>query len=76
MNMARVAAGGRNWEASGGDPYLAGEASVEMVKGIQSQGVIANAKHFVANEVGNAPHPQPSLTELTKLLRAARARKK
>lgn len=66
--MARVAAGGRNWEASGGDPYLAGEASVEMVKGIQSQGVIANAKHFVANEVRTDKTHGPSFAELIALL--------
>lgn len=48
--IARAPAAGRNWESFGGDPFLAGVASVESVEGIQSQGVIANIKHFIANE--------------------------
>lgn len=40
-NLARVPAAGRNWEGSGGDPYLSGEASYETVIGMQSAGVQA-----------------------------------
>lgn len=50
MNVQRVPAGGRNWEAFGADPYLNGEASYETIIGIQSQGVQACAKHFINNE--------------------------
>lgn len=50
MNMGRIAQGGRNWEGFGGDPYLTGEAAYETIKGLQSQGVQATAKHFVGNE--------------------------
>ncbi|KAJ1310905.1 hypothetical protein OPQ81_009420 [Rhizoctonia solani] len=50
VNMARVPAGGRNWEGFGADPYLAGEAAYETVVGIQSQGVQACAKHYINNE--------------------------
>ncbi|KAJ3513385.1 hypothetical protein NLJ89_g2980 [Agrocybe chaxingu] len=50
MNMGRVAAGGRNWEGFGGDPFLAGEAAYETILGMQQGGVIACAKHLVANE--------------------------
>ncbi|TFL07851.1 glycoside hydrolase superfamily [Pterulicium gracile] len=50
MNMARVAAGGRNWEGFGADPFLAGEASYESVLGIQAAGVQACAKHWLNNE--------------------------
>lgn len=50
MNIARVAAAGRNWEGFGGDPYLSGEASFETVTGIQSSGVQACAKHYINNE--------------------------
>lgn len=39
---ARVAAGGRNWEGLGGDPYLAGEMAAQNVMGIQSEGVVRN----------------------------------
>ncbi|EJD46362.1 beta-glucosidase [Auricularia subglabra TFB-10046 SS5] len=50
MNLARVPAAGRNWEGSGPDPFLTGEASYETIIGIQSQGVQACAKHFINNE--------------------------
>jgi hypothetical protein len=44
MNMGRVAAGGRNWEGFGSDPYLTGEAAVQTILGLQSVGVQGNAK--------------------------------
>ncbi|KZV95241.1 glycoside hydrolase family 3 protein [Exidia glandulosa HHB12029] len=50
MNLGRVAQGGRNWEGSGPDPYLSGEASYETILGIQSTGVQACAKHLLNNE--------------------------
>jgi len=50
MNMGRVPAAGRNWEGFGADPFLTGVASAETIKGIQSQGVIATAKHLIGNE--------------------------
>eukprot|EP01117_Protostelium_nocturnum_P020569 TRINITY_DN931_c0_g1_i1.p1 TRINITY_DN931_c0_g1~~TRINITY_DN931_c0_g1_i1.p1 ORF type:complete len:768 (-),score=258.48 TRINITY_DN931_c0_g1_i1:179-2428(-) len=50
MNIGRVAAGGRNWEGFGADPFLAGQAAVSSILGIQSQGVMANAKHYIGNE--------------------------
>ncbi|GLB44238.1 putative glycoside hydrolase family 3 protein [Lyophyllum shimeji] len=50
MNMGRVAAGGRNWEGFGADPFLTGEAAYETILGMQSAGVQACAKHLVDNE--------------------------
>ncbi|KAI9485708.1 MAG: glycoside hydrolase superfamily [Benjaminiella poitrasii] len=50
MNMMRSPKGGRNWEAFGEDPYLVGVASAETIRGIQSQGVMAVAKHLIGNE--------------------------
>ncbi|KAI8985494.1 glycoside hydrolase superfamily [Pilobolus umbonatus] len=50
MNMLRVPEGGRNWEAFGEDPYLVGVAAYETIQGIQSQGVMAVAKHLIGNE--------------------------
>jgi hypothetical protein len=50
MNMARVGGGGRNFEGFGEDPYLASELAAADVRGIQSQKVVATAKHFVGNE--------------------------
>jgi beta-glucosidase-like glycosyl hydrolase len=40
---------GRAWEAFGPDPYLNGEASYETIVGVQSTGVQACVKHFLAN---------------------------
>ncbi|KAG0137433.1 glycoside hydrolase family 3 protein [Tuber indicum] len=48
--LGRMPAAGRNWEGFGSDPYLQGIASAEHIKGIQSQGVVATAKHYIANE--------------------------
>ncbi|SGY55053.1 BQ5605_C006g03956 [Microbotryum silenes-dioicae] len=50
MNLARAPEAGRNWEDFGGDPYLAGFGAAMTIKGIQSTGVIACAKHYIANE--------------------------
>jgi beta-glucosidase len=41
---------GSNWEGFSPDPYLAGWAMRETVKGVQDAGVIATAKHFILNE--------------------------
>lgn len=49
INIARVPQNGRTFEGYGEDPYLAGEISVANIAGIQSQGIIANVKHYVAN---------------------------
>ena len=48
--LGRMPAGGRNFEGFGPDPVLQGIAAAETIKGIQDQGVIATAKHYVANE--------------------------
>lgn len=48
--LGRMPAGGRNWEGFGSDPYLQGVAAAQTIKGIQSEGVMATIKHFVANE--------------------------
>lgn len=49
INIARVPQNGRTFEAFGEDPYLAGRLSVAEIHGIQSQGEIANVKHYAAN---------------------------
>jgi beta-glucosidase-like glycosyl hydrolase len=50
VNLARVPNGGRSFEyLSGEDPYLGYTLVQPAVRGIQSQGVIANAKHFIQN---------------------------
>jgi beta-glucosidase len=50
MNILRAPAGGRNWEGQGADPYLAAESARLQVRGVQSQGVMATAKHWIGNE--------------------------
>ncbi|ODV93516.1 hypothetical protein PACTADRAFT_5293 [Pachysolen tannophilus NRRL Y-2460] len=44
------AAGGRNWESFGNDPYLEGIAGRVTVEGIQEEGVIACVRHLIGNE--------------------------
>lgn len=48
--LGRMPAGGRNWEGFGSDPVLQGIAAAQTIKGIQDEGVIATAKHYLANE--------------------------
>jgi len=49
INIARIPQNGRTFEGYGEDPYLAGQISLSNILGIQSQGVMANVKHFVGN---------------------------
>ncbi|RBR13518.1 uncharacterized protein FIESC28_08146 [Fusarium coffeatum] len=48
--LGRTPLGGRNWEGFSVDPYLTGKLSAESIVGHQEAGVIANVKHFIANE--------------------------
>ncbi|KAI1320321.1 glycoside hydrolase family 3 protein [Xylariaceae sp. FL0255] len=48
--IGRMPAGGRNWEGFGSDPYLAGIAAAQSIRGMQDAGVMATIKHLVANE--------------------------
>ena len=50
MNFLRSPQGGRIWESYGDDPFLAGVAATQVIKGIQSNGVLACAKHYVGND--------------------------
>ncbi|CAO3696011.1 hypothetical protein G6F70_002472 [Rhizopus microsporus] len=50
MNFMRSPEGGRGWESGGEDPFLMGVLAEQTVLGIQSQGVIATAKHYILNE--------------------------
>lgn len=49
MNIYRAPMCGRNFEYFGEDPFLASRMAVAEIKGMQSQGVAATAKHFAGN---------------------------
>jgi beta-glucosidase len=49
INIARVPQGGRVFESFGEDPFLAGRMAVATIEGIQSTGMMANVKHYLAN---------------------------
>ena len=53
VNIARVPRNGRNFEYFGEDPYLSGQMSVFEVKAVQAQGVLAEVKHYAANNQEN-----------------------
>jgi beta-glucosidase len=53
VNIARVPQNGRNFEYFGEDPYLAAQMVVPEIRGIQSSGIIAEVKHFAANNQEN-----------------------
>jgi beta-glucosidase-like glycosyl hydrolase len=48
--LGRSPDAGRTWEGFGPDPYLCGIGGAESVRGLQDEGIIATAKHWVANE--------------------------
>ena len=56
VNIMRTPLGGRTFEAYGEDPYLDSQMAVGWVRGLQAQGVIADVKHYAANnQEGSSP---------------------
>src|ERR1017187_3545466 len=49
LNIYRSPMNGRNFEYFGEDPFLSSRIAVGYIDGVQSQGVSATAKHFMAN---------------------------
>jgi beta-glucosidase len=49
INIARVPQNGRTFEGYGEDPFLTSQTAVAVIRGIQSRHVMAEAKHFDAN---------------------------
>ncbi len=47
INILRDTAVGRGWNTFGEDPFLSGKMGAAQVEGIQNEGVMAQAKHFV-----------------------------
>ncbi|MBZ5740685.1 beta-glucosidase family protein [Nocardioides mangrovi] len=50
VNLHRSPYGGRHFECLSEDPVLTGDLGLALVRGLQSQGVGATVKHFVAND--------------------------
>jgi beta-glucosidase len=59
VNIMRTPLGGRTFEAYGEDPFLSAQTAVGWINGLQAQGVMADVKHFAANnqegQVGVSP---------------------
>ena len=53
MNTARLATNGRNFEYMGEDPFLGGKTVAASIKGIQTNPVLAEAKHYALNDQEN-----------------------
>jgi beta-glucosidase len=49
VNIHRSPLGGRVFESYSEDPYLAAQTVIDYVRGVQSQGIAADVKHFAAN---------------------------
>ena len=49
VNIKRSPLCGRNFEYFSEDPYLAGEAAVSLIDGVQSRSIGTSVKHFAAN---------------------------
>lgn len=53
LNIHRNPLGGRCFEYFSEDPIIAGKASAALVRGIESQGLLATLKHYAANSCEN-----------------------
>jgi beta-glucosidase len=50
VNIMRTPLAGRTFEAYGEDPFLSAQTAVGWIDGLQSEGVMADVKHFIEND--------------------------
>ena len=50
MDLTREPRNGRNFEYQGEDPVLAGKMAAQLVKGVQSNQVVGDLKHYAFND--------------------------
>jgi len=50
VNLAREPRNGRTWEYAGEDPVLAGSIVGNLAKGVQSQHIMGDIKHYAVND--------------------------
>lgn len=59
VNIMRTPLGARTFEGYGEDPFLVARTAVNWIEGLQAQGVMADVKHFAANntdgQIGVSP---------------------
>ena len=63
VNVMRDPRGGRTFEAYGEDPYLASRMAVGWIDGLQAQHVIADVKHYAANNEESGRQSSDSIVD-------------
>jgi beta-glucosidase len=63
VNIYRSPKNGRNFEYFGEDPFLSGQIAVGYITGMQSEGVSATVKHFLANNAEYLRHDSDSIVD-------------
>jgi beta-glucosidase len=63
VNIMRTPLGGRTFEAYGEDPFLDARTAVGWIDGAQSEGVMADVKHFAANNQEGDAGPVANLSD-------------
>lgn len=63
INLHRSPLGGRHFEAYSEDPVLTGEISAAYVRGVQSRGVSACPKHYIANDSETDRHTVDAIVD-------------